>query len=96
MAEDPSEAPNLSGRNSAARNARTGLMLFFPYLIFYSGFVVLNTFAPQRMGEPVIAGLNLAVVYGFALIVGAFVLSIVYVWLCRSGAAYGAESGGKR
>jgi len=31
----------------------------------------------------VIAGVNLAVVYGFALIVGAFALAVLYAFLAR-------------
>jgi uncharacterized membrane protein (DUF485 family) len=38
------------------------------------------------MEETPFAGLNLAILYGLALIVGAFVLSIIYGWLCRKPA----------
>ena len=34
------------------------------------------------MGTIVVAGLNLAIVYGFALIVIAFILAIAYNWAC--------------
>jgi len=65
-----------------ARNARYGLILFVIYVIFYAGFVVLCAFKPDVMAHDM-AGVNLAVVYGFALIVAAFVLAIVYMLLCR-------------
>jgi uncharacterized membrane protein (DUF485 family) len=32
----------------------------------------------------VFAGVNLAVLYGLGLIAAAFVLALVYAWLCRS------------
>ena len=71
---------------TASRNARYGLWLFALYLLLYTAFVLLNAFAPQVMERSPIAGVNLAVLAGFALIVAAFVLALVYGWLCRNGA----------
>jgi uncharacterized membrane protein (DUF485 family) len=68
----------------SARNARMGLVLFCVYLALYGLFVGLNTFRPQVMDSVPAAGINLAVWYGFALILAAFVLALVYAWLCRS------------
>jgi uncharacterized membrane protein (DUF485 family) len=68
---------------TAARNSRYGLVLFAVYLVFYGGFVLLNAFAPEQMERRPLAGVNLAVLYGFALIALAFVLALVYGWLCR-------------
>ena len=53
-------------------------MHFFVYLVLYAGFVVLNAVAPEVMETKPVAGLNLAVLYGFGLILAAFVLAIVY------------------
>ena len=64
-------------------NARVGLILFFLYLIFYALFVYLSAFRGDLMAQPALAGVNLAVVYGFGLIFGAFVLALVYMFLCR-------------
>ena len=64
-------------------NARTGLILFAVYLILYGGFVAINAFSPETMESTPVAGINLAILYGFALIVGALVLSLVYGFLCR-------------
>lgn len=66
------------------RNARYGLLLFAVYLMIYGGFVVLSAFAPTLMARPVLAGVNLAVVYGFVLIGLAFVLALVYMFICRT------------
>jgi adenosylcobinamide amidohydrolase len=55
-----------------------GLKLFALYLAAYGTFVGLNAFWPDVMKKPVIAGVNLAIVYGFGLIVGAFVLALIY------------------
>jgi len=54
------------------------MALFFVYLLFYAGFVLINATAPELMERTPLAGLNLAVLYGFALIVMAFVLSMIY------------------
>ncbi len=55
-----------------------GLKLFLLYLAAYGVFVGLNAFTPDVMKTPVVAGVNLAIVYGFGLIVGAFVLAVIY------------------
>lgn len=55
-----------------------GLKLFALYLAAYGVFVALNAFFPGVMKTPAIAGVNLAIVYGFGLIVGAFVLAVIY------------------
>ncbi len=65
------------------RNARIGFVLFVVYSLFYGGFVFLNAFAADVMEMTPIAGVNLAVLYGFALIVAAFVLALVYGFLCK-------------
>ena len=69
------------------RNARTGLILFVIYLAFYLGFVFLNAFSPETMRATPIEGVNLAIIYGFALIVAAFVMAILYGFLCKTEAA---------
>jgi len=74
-----------------SRNSRNGLILFAVYLLFYGGFVFINAFDPTSMERTPIAGLNLAVLYGFGLIIGAVVLSAVYGVLC--GDASGKSSG---
>lgn len=63
------------------RHSRLGLALFFLYLLLYAGFVLINTFAPETMETKPLAGINFAVLYGFALIVAAFVLALIYgIW----------------
>ncbi len=78
------DSPRGSERVGINRNARLGLLLFLIYCLLYGGFVALTTLAPQRMQQPVawLAGVNLAVAYGMALIVAAFVLAIIYMMLC--------------
>ena len=67
-----------------ARNAQIGFALFWVYLLLYGGFVLINTFAPGMMEATPVAGVNLAVLLGFGLILTAFVLAIVYGIICGS------------
>lgn len=67
-------------------------MLFLLYLLLYGGFVLLNAFSPETMEETPVAGVNLAVLYGFGLIIAAFVLSIIY-GLFASTPADGGKGG---
>lgn len=67
-------------------NARRGLWFFGFYLVLYVGFVMLNAFAPQLMEQTPIAGLNVAILYGFGLIFVAFILAMIYGFLCNEEA----------
>ncbi len=67
---------------AAAYKARLGIWMFLPYALFYAGFVAINLINPLLM-EATILGLNLATVYGFALIIIALIEALVYDWLCR-------------
>ena len=68
----------MNTENGQTENSRLGLTLFAVYTLFYAGFVLVNAFAAEWGEWIVFAGLNLAVVWGFALILFAFVLAIVY------------------
>ena len=65
-----------------SRNTRLGLILFVLYLVLYGGFVLINTFAPQVMAATPLAGVNLAILYGFGLIGAAFLLALIYGVTC--------------
>ena len=86
MSDDPS--PDTAHHDdhhpeTVSRNARVGLWLFAVYLLLYGGFMALNAIFPQRMAAAPFGGVNLAVLYGLLLIVAAFVLAVVYVFLVR-------------
>jgi uncharacterized membrane protein (DUF485 family) len=88
--ENPSahndEHPELS-----ARNARSGLILFAIYFAIYAVFVGLAAFSPETMGQATPLGPNVAIVYGFGLILGAIVLSLVYMVVCGRNARLVAQ-----
>jgi uncharacterized membrane protein (DUF485 family) len=66
-----------------AHNTKIGLILFACYVALYAGFMALSAFQPAVMSRPVLAGANLAVVYGFVLILAALVLALLYMRICR-------------
>lgn len=60
---------------------KLGLIMFFAYTIFYLIFVFLCVLSPKLVATKV-GGLNLAIVYGFALIVIAIIQALVYNLIC--------------
>ena len=66
-----------------AYNTRAGVILFFVYVLFYGGFMALSAFKPELMSQPFLGGVNLAIVYGFALIIAALALALIYMKICR-------------
>lgn len=68
---------------AAGYKSRLGLILFFVYAAMYAGFVVINLTTPAMMEITVLWGINLAVVYGLALILAALGLALAYDSLCR-------------
>jgi len=80
------------------RGARLGVILFLLYTACYLGFVFLNAFSPGSMDQIVIAGLNLAIVYGFGLILLAILLAFIYGMARRGESkvqAAGPQKGGQ-
>jgi uncharacterized membrane protein (DUF485 family) len=61
---------------------RLGVYMFIAYALLYAGFVLINTFKPMLMEATVFLGLNLAVVYGFGLIIVALILALIYNSKC--------------
>ncbi len=76
------KAVELGRDDAVAFKTKLGLILFGVYSLIYAGFVVINTLSPQSMGEQVFLGLNLAVVYGFGLIILAIVMGVIYNHIC--------------
>jgi len=61
---------------------RLGARMFIIYALIYAGFVVINLVSPGAMEKIVFGGLNLAVVYGFGLIIFALILALIYSQAC--------------
>jgi uncharacterized membrane protein (DUF485 family) len=72
-----------TGKDPAfAFKRRLGVVLFALYGLVYAGFIAVNLASPALMQAVVLPGQNLAVVYGFGLIVLAFLLALVYNAAC--------------
>lgn len=71
------------GKDAASEwKAKLGIKLFWLYCIIYMGFVGIAVFSPETMKIKVLAGTNLAIIYGLALIVFAIILGLVYNHVC--------------
>jgi uncharacterized membrane protein (DUF485 family) len=66
---------------SSPYKTRLGVIMFLVYAVVYASFIGINVFAPAWMRVDV-GSLNVAIVFGFALIVLAVVLAFVYNHLC--------------
>jgi hypothetical protein len=60
-----------------------GMRMFVLYALFYASFVAINLLDPLAMGKIVFMGLNLAMVYGFTLIIVALIEALIYHVMCR-------------
>ena len=68
--------------NAADKKAKLGVWLFILYFIVYSVFVAIAVINFEAMSEIVFLGQNLAVTYGFGLIIFAIILGVVYNMIC--------------
>ncbi|MEK7415408.1 MAG: DUF485 domain-containing protein [Planctomycetota bacterium] len=64
--------------------SRLGLMLCVLYCLFYGGFIALAVLNPKLMAMRVGFGGNVAIWYGFGLIIAAFVLAVIYLLARRN------------
>lgn len=77
------EPASKGGTDKAAeKKAKLGVKMFFAYTLVYSGFVVIGLTKPELMGFKLISGQNLAIIYGFGLIVLAIVMGFIYNYFC--------------
>ena len=67
--------------NAAKYKSKLGLLMFLIYTLVYAGFILITVIRPDLMGLD-IGYLNLAIVYGFGLIVFALILAIIYNIIC--------------
>lgn len=75
-------AVELQEDKSSKAKSKLGIKLFFVYFIIYSGFVALAVAFPELLGKKIIFGLNLAITYGFSLILLAIIMGYIYHLVC--------------
>ncbi|MDA3940411.1 MAG: DUF485 domain-containing protein [Spirochaetia bacterium] len=61
---------------------KLGIKMFIVYGILYAGFVAINALIPGKMETRMLFGLNLAVFYGFSLILIAIISGLFYNHFC--------------
>lgn len=79
---DHGPAAEHEGDYASEYKTRTGIFLFVIYGLIYAGFVAVNALFPRIMEKTVLFSLNLAVTYGFGLILLAIVMGLIYNHLC--------------
>lgn len=93
------ESADTSNEKDLAQSYKTrlGVWMFFTYALVYIGFVLINITKPVLMEKDIIFGLNLAVVYGFGLIILSLIMALIYNYLCarKEKALNDASSEGK-
>ncbi len=83
MHHDP--APELAPDPASRYKSRLGVWMFLFYCLVYAGFVFTNVLTEgEAMQIMVVAGLNLAVVFGMGLIILALVMALIYNALCTA------------
>ncbi len=75
-------AVKLGEDKASKKKASLGVKLFFVYLILYASFTYISITYPSWMGVKIVFGLNLAIVYGFGLIIVAIVMGWIYHLIC--------------
>lgn len=75
-------AVTLKEDKSSKAKSKLGIKLFFVYFFLYSGFVALAVTFPELLSVQVVFGLNLAITYGFGLILLAIIMGFVYHLVC--------------
>jgi uncharacterized membrane protein (DUF485 family) len=85
MDTSSSPAPDLRAAHDAhiSPNSKLGLALFAVYLALYLGFMGIAAFKYELFASTPFGGVNLAILYGMALIVAALVLALIYMMLCK-------------
>lgn len=79
-------AVKLGKDNASAYKTRLGIWCFFAYTLVYFSFVAINAIKPSFM-QKVVLGQTVAVIYGFGLIILAFVMAMVYNRFCTAAEA---------
>jgi uncharacterized membrane protein (DUF485 family) len=96
MLHEPANTPQEKD-HAVAYKTRLGVQMFIIYALVYAGFVLINIIKPVLMETPIIFGLNLAVVYGFGLIILSLIMALIYNVLCvrKEKALNGSDTQGE-
>lgn len=95
MLHEPAE-PQAEKDRAISYKTRLGVRMFVAYALVYVGFILINIIKPVLMEKQIIFGLNLAVVYGFGLIILSIIMALIYNVLCvrKEKELNGSKKGG--
>jgi len=68
---------------SQAYKARLGIIMFAAYTPVYLAFILISVISPSFMSKSV-GSLNVAIVYGFGIIIVAIIQAVVYNAVCSN------------
>jgi uncharacterized membrane protein (DUF485 family) len=68
---------------SQAYKTKLGIIMFVIYTPIYLAFILISVISPSFMSKDV-GGLNVAVVYGFGIIVLAIIQAVIYNNICSA------------
>lgn len=73
---------NTGTDKAATKKAKLGVKMFFVYTFVYSCFVLIGLSKPEILGLELLGGQNIAIIYGFGLIVLAIIMGFIYNYFC--------------
>ena len=79
---DHGPAVKMGTDHASKKKARLGVWLFIAYSLVYAGFVAIGVANYELMGKIVFGNQNLAVIYGFGLIILAIIMGLIYNAIC--------------
>jgi len=68
---------------SQAFKAKLGVIMFVAYTPIYLAFIIISVISPSFMAKDV-GSLNVAIVYGFGIIILAIIQAVVYNAICSN------------
>lgn len=75
-------AARIKTDKAASKKAKLGVKMFLFYTLVYAGFVLIGLVRPEWMGLEATNGINIAIVYGFGLILLAIIMGFIYNYFC--------------
>lgn len=78
----PEQEELFESEEVSRKKSRLGIIFFFIYTLFYSGFVIIGVFNYELMITEYVKGVNLAILYGFGLILLAIIMGVLYNFMC--------------
>ncbi|HBS87105.1 MAG: hypothetical protein A2W91_02715 [Bacteroidetes bacterium GWF2_38_335] len=79
---DHGPAVKLGVDHAQKKKQRLGVWLFIVYTVVYAIFVAIALTNFELMAKPALGNQNLAIVFGFGLIVLAVIMGLIYNWVC--------------